>query len=584
MTAPAVDRSEVATGQDTDQGPRVVRTAWRLLRQDPWAYARSWCQWVAFHSWPLLPGLVLKAVLDRVADDSGGVSVWTLLAVLAGVEVARWALFVWAVVVWSGLFVSWQTVPRLNLLHSLLHDPGPVAGRLPGSPGEAVSRFRDDTRDLAFVLDVWLDISGSVISAVVAVAILASIDPVATVVVVLPVAAALAFARWLGPRLKAWRTELREATGAVTGFLGDTFGAILAVKAAGAERAVAARFAELNAARRRAARRDQVGLAMVQSLGGVTGELGVGLVLLLVAPSLRDGSLGVGDVGLFASYVTVLAHLPRWAGRLSTYHRQGEVAVARLAELDAERAPERVVARPPSMQLRHRPAPLVLPPPPPAPLPFRALEVRGLTARHGGPGGPGIVDVDLTVRHGQLVAVTGPVGAGKSTLLRAILGLVPRQAGEILWDGEPLEDPGLELVPPRVAYVPQVPRLFSEPLADTVLLGLPPGGLGTALRLACLEEDVAAMPAGVATPVGSRGVRLSGGQAQRVAAARALVRRPSLLVVDDLSSALDAGTEARLWDGLLSGAVPTALVVTHRPQVLARADVVVELHDGRRIG
>jgi ATP-binding cassette subfamily B protein len=284
----------------------VTRVGWRLLRADPLAYVSAWCHWVVFHAWPILPGLALKAVLDRVAGDATAASVWGALAVLAGVEVARWAIFVSAVVQWSGAFVGWQTIPRLNLLRSLVADPGPTAGRLPGSPGEAVSRFRDDTRDLAMVLDVWLDVSGSVVSVVLALGILAAIDPRVTVVVVVPVVLALAFARWLGPRLKAWRGDQREATGAVTGFLGDVFGATLAVKATGAESAVSTRFAALNAARRKAARRDQVGTALVNSLGGVTGELGVGLVLLLAAPALRDGEMSVGAVGLLASYDTGL--------------------------------------------------------------------------------------------------------------------------------------------------------------------------------------------------------------------------------------------------------------------------------------
>jgi ATP-binding cassette subfamily B protein len=95
------------------------------------------------------------------------------------------------------------------------------------------------------------------------------------------------------------------------------------------------------------------------------------------------------------------------------------------------------------------------------------------------------------------------------------------------------------------------------------------------------------MPDGLATMVGPRGMRLSGGQVQRAGTARALVRRPELLVVDDLSSALDLETEARLWDGLLrdgAGERPTLLVVSDRRQVLARADQVVRLQDGRRVG
>jgi ATP-binding cassette subfamily B protein len=130
-----------------------------------------------------------------------------------------------------------------------------------------------------------------------------------------------------------------------------------------------------------------------------------------------------------------------------------------------------------------------------------------------------------------------------------------------------------------------VPRLFSESLADNLLLGVSPapGELAAAVRLAVLDEDVAAMPDGLATLVGARGVRLSGGQAQRAAVARAFVRRPELVVLDDVSSALDLETEARLWQGVLAGGT-TCLAVSNRAATLARADQVVRLDHGRVVG
>ncbi|MCU1350964.1 MAG: transporter, ATP-binding protein, partial [Acidimicrobiales bacterium] len=210
------------------------------------------------------------------------------------------------------------------------------------------------------------------------------------------------------------------------------------------------------------------------------------------------------------------------------------------------------------------------------------LSVRGLSVRLDA---AAVLDaIDLDVSRGQLVVITGPVGSGKSLLLRSLLGLVPRSGGHITWNGAPVEDPSTFFVPPRTAFVPQVPRLFSEPLAHTVLLGADPAGLAEALRLACIDEDLAEMPDGVDTLVGPKGVRLSGGQIQRTAAARAFVRRPELLVVDDLSSALDVATEARVWDGLFDQAAGdlTVLAVSHRPRVLERADQVVELAAGHR--
>jgi ATP-binding cassette subfamily B protein len=551
--------------------------ALRLARNEPVAYLGAWLGWVAFFSVPLVAGALVKVVLDRVAAGAT-TGVWTLLAVLVGVETLRWAWLVMAAVQWHGCWVGWQTVPRVNLLRSLAEEPGPAAGRLPGAPGEAVSRFRDDVQDLALVLDVWLDLSGAVITSLVAVVVLVSIDPAVAVAVAVPVLLAVASASWLGPRLRVWRRDAREATARVTGFIGDTFGAVLAVQAGGAEDGVSRRFAQLNAERARVGRRDQVGAEVVRSLGYGVGEVAVGVALVVVASSFRRGDLSVGDVGLFAAYAMVIAGLPKWIGRYIVYQRQADVSVDRLAEL-LTRPDRRAVVAPTRTHLRHGPPPLM--PAAPGPDPTLAeLRVEGLTVRHPA-SGRGIEDVDLEVRQGELVVVTGPVGAGKTTLLRAVLGLVGADAGTVRWNGAPLADPSTVLVPPLAAYLPQVPRLFSEPLADTVLLGVPDEGLDHALWLTCLDEDLAAMPDGAATLIGPRGLRLSGGQIQRAGAARALVRRPQLLVVDDLSSALDVDTEARLWDRVAAGGFATALLVSHRPHVLERADRVVTLDAGR---
>ena len=182
----------------------VPRVAWRLLRNEPAAYATSWVGWVTFFGLPLVSGLIVKVVLDRIVEP-GSAAPWGLLGVLVGLEAVRWTILVAVAVQWHGCWVGWQTVPRVNVLRSLVSDPGPAAGRLPGAPGEAVSRFRDDVQDVGLVLDVWLDLSGSVVSSAVALTVLLAIDPLVAVAVVIPTLVAVGGCTWLGPRLRVWR-------------------------------------------------------------------------------------------------------------------------------------------------------------------------------------------------------------------------------------------------------------------------------------------------------------------------------------------------------------------------------------------
>jgi ATP-binding cassette subfamily B protein len=369
----------------------------------------------------------------------------------------------------------------------------------------------------------------------------------------------------------------------VSELIGSLFGGVLTLKVNGAEAPAVDHLREHNAVRRRLEVRARLLTDMLDGLTASTAELVTGIVLLMIAPNLRSEQLTVGDLALFVAYVGPLAMFPRRLGRTLYRLRQASVAGERLVRLLAEHEDvDDLVAYNP-IYLRTDPPPTPARPRQPEDR-LDVLRTRDLTAIHPG-SGRGILDVDLRVQRGSFTVVTGAVGAGKTTLLRAVLGLVPVESGTVQWNGETVDDPGAALVPPRVAYAAQVARLSSATLEENLLLGWPAGadGVDRALQLAVLDGDVAAMPDGLLTVVGPRGVRLSGGQLQRAIVARALVREPELLVVDDVSSALDVETERALWDGLAGGAT-TCLVVSHRPPVLARADQVVVFDQGRVVG
>ncbi|MEW9533864.1 ATP-binding cassette domain-containing protein [Microbispora sp. NPDC049125] len=545
--------------------------------------------WAPVSVLPLVDGLVLRELFDRISGHrAAGLeeSLW-LCAALVGMDVIRGVMLV---VAWTYGTYWWDaaaTVLRANVLRSVLTAPGPAARRLPRSSGEAVARLRDDVHDLVQLTDDAVPLAGAAVFSTAALVIMASIDPLITLVLVIPTVAVGALTTLLSGVIRRLHRRARMLGAAVTAHIGDMFAGVLAIKTAGAEDAALERLREHNRRRRDAAVKDRLATDMLDTVTGTTIEVGIGLVLLLAAPAMRGGDFTVGDLALFTSYAGWLTALPRTAGSMLSRLPQAAVAVERLGRLMAPYEDDRDLSRGTGVWFKGEPPAAATPPDHGDAL--EVVEARGLTARHDG--GGGVHAVDLRITRGSFTVITGAVGSGKTTLVRALLGLMPADAGTITWNGLPVEDPGTFLVPGRAAYASQVPRLFSETLRENLLLGWPAGDdrIGLALELAALEDDVARMPDGLETVVGPHGVRLSGGQAQRATAARALVRAPDLLVVDDLSSALDVATERLLWSRIAGasrdGRGPgTLLVVSHRRPALERADQIIVLDRGRVAG
>lgn len=208
-------------------------------------------------------------------------------------------------------------------------------------------------------------------------------------------------------------------------------------------------------------------------------------------------------------------------------------------------------------------------------VPLERLELTGFSAVHDD-GTIGVSSVDLTVEAGELVLLVGQVGSGKSSLLSALAGLI-EHSGVLLWNGREVTDPQAFLRPAQVAHVAQVPRVLSGSFSDNVLLGHR-RDFDDPVSAARFARDIDEA-GGKDALVGHRGVRLSGGQVQRLALARALAADAELLLADDVSSALDAATEIELWAALRQRRA-TVIGATAKRAALAQADRVVVLVGG----
>jgi ATP-binding cassette, subfamily B, bacterial len=294
----------------------------------------------------------------------------------------------------------------------------------------------------------------------------------------------------------------------------------------------------------------------------------------------------VGVVAAWAVYLIggwSLAAALLVSGAVAGFGYFGSVAGAVVTEAPGTRAWQLETARfaggadlmdiPAGIDLLGGSAPL---PVPPARTPLRRLELRDLTAVHDD-GTRGVSGVDLTIDTGELVLLLGQVGSGKSSLLSALCGLVGH-TGVMRWNGVDIIDAETFLRPGNVAYVAQIPRVLSGTLADNIRLDHE-REIEQAVADAQLGQDIESA-GGIDSLVGHRGVRLSGGQAQRLALARALAVEPELLIADDVSSALDAVTEVQLWAALRARGI-TVLGASSKRAALSQADRVVVLVDGK---
>jgi ATP-binding cassette subfamily B protein len=425
-----------------------------------------------------------------------------------------------------------------------------------------------------------LILTGFGLFALVAVVVMLRINAHITLIVFLPLTIVVVIANLAMKNVEKYRQASREATGRVTDFIGEMFGAAQAVKVASAESRLVERFRRLNETRRKASLKDRLFTALLDSIFHNTANLGTGGILLLVGQAMREGSFTVGDFALFVYYFGFVTDFTGLIGVRWAWYKRVGVSLERLVKLLQGAPSEALVKHGPVYM--HGELPDVPYVPKTGAHCLETLQVSGLTYKYPD-SGRGIEEVSLHLQRGSFTVITGRVGSGKTTLLRALLGLLPKDAGDIRWNGRIVRDPATFFVPPRSAYTSQVPLLFSESLRDNILMGLPEEEVDVqaAIRLAVMEQDLAELESGLDTVIGTKGVKISGGQRQRTAAARMFVRDPELLVFDDLSSALDVETERLLWERVFSHCDGTCLVVSHRRPALRRADHIIVLKDGR---
>jgi len=295
---------------------------------------------------------------------------------------------------------------------------------------------------------------------------------------------------------------------------------------------------------------------------------GIAIVLLLWlgGNDVIDGRISIGQFVQFNAYIGQLTWPMIGLGWAFTLFQQGAASWTRIEEV-----------------LSYSPSIADLPASRPVATLDGAIEFRGAGLDYGS--GPALQGIDLRMEAGQTVAIVGATGAGKTTMVNLIPRIFEATAGVVLIDGIDVRDIPLEVLRRDVAYVPQETFLFSETLAENVAFGVEGAtraSIEAAADVAQLSKDVEGFPLGYDTMVGERGVTLSGGQKQRTAIARAVLKDPKILILDDALSSVDTNTEEEILHRLRGVmARRTSLIISHRVSTVRDADLIVVLEAGR---
>lgn len=306
------------------------------------------------------------------------------------------------------------------------------------------------------------------------------------------------------------------------------------------------------------------------------GGLSIAILLVVGGNMVQANSLSVGELVGFTTYVAILLNPLRSLGWLLSIFQRGMTSLERVYEM-LDTVPNRPEGTEGAV-LNDESGP--------------EFELKNLSyAFPDAPETPVLKNVTCSIPSGSVVGLFGKTGSGKSTLLRLIMRSINPEPNSLFVDGVDICQLDLDVWRKQVSVVPQQPFLFSQSLAENVAMGeMDHDKMLNAVHTAALTPDIKALPNGVDTLVGQKGIMLSGGQRQRTALARGLYRETRCLILDDVLSAVDHGTEKRLIEALEEranarehGKRPTTLLVSNRISALHHADLILVLEDGRLV-
>ncbi|MBT3074982.1 MULTISPECIES: ABC transporter ATP-binding protein [Streptomyces] len=508
-----------------------------------------------------LPWFIERAVDQGiVSGDGSALRRWALVIIGAGILAALAEMVL-------GWYSTLLATTQGNRLYIALAD------RVAGLDTRTLARFGEGdlgmrgTRDVDLVR-TWLSGFASFVTGVggfvVMIVAIMRLDPLLAVVCVLCVPPLVWInTYWFPKRFGAANTRLSAAHGSRADAVEELLSASAAVRGLGGEPALVRRHHERSATVTEHTLATGRVSADWAALSPFVPALAIGAGLGLGGLAVLRGTMSVGGIVAFTSWMSMLV---LWVGVITL--RVSQLSQATTA---ARRLQDVLLPGPTDRAEGTRPLPT-----------SGDLTAEGIS--HLVDGHRILAPVDLTVRPGELVAVTGPTGSGKTTLLRVLAGLQPPTGGTVSFGGVPLAAADTAELHARIGYVPQRPVTLSGTLADNLRLGAPytDDELREACRTAALDGYLDSAPDGLDTLVGERGSTLSGGQLQRLALARAVLRRPAVLLLDDITSAIDTTTERALLERLRAWSGTTAIVcATHRATFIDAADRTLALTPAR---
>jgi len=512
-----------------------------------------------------LQPLVIRQAIDTLTHALGLGRLLRYAGCLVGLALVKGLFLYWMRVILIGISRDIEFDLRNDLFRHLVELAPDYYGRV--RTGDIMARATNDLNAVRMMLGpgimYWTETSLTFLLAIV---IMVTVDWRLALLAILPAPLVSLAVIFFGQAIHRRFERIQAMFSDISSRVQENLAGMRLVRAFAQEQAELRRFEILN----REFIAENIRLVRLSGVFQPLLEALIGLTFLAVlwygGSQVLARRISIGSFVMFNTYMGFLVWPMIALGWVVNLMQRGSASLARINQIFAEK-------------------PSIAPPPHPVPLTHVRGEIEFRNASVAYPSGRALDGINLTIEAGTTVAVVGHTGSGKSTLAGLAPRLLDPTEGRVLLDGVDLRDLAPAALRRQIGFVPQETFLFSATLAENIAFGVESATedqIRRAAELAGLAADIESFPKGYQTMVGERGITLSGGQKQRTAIARAILRNPRILILDDALSSVDTLTEERILEGL-AGIMRgrTVILISHRVSTVQRAHRIVVLERGR---